>query len=49
MGNLVFNKSFTLGHECAGEIIQVGDDVTAWHPGDRVAIKPGVSCKRYTL
>lgn len=46
IGNLVFSKPFTLGHECAGEVLRVGDGVTALREGARVAIKPGSSCKR---
>ena len=32
------------GHEAAGTIVSVGEDVSAWKPGDRVAIFAGVSC-----
>ncbi len=33
-----------LGHECAGEIIEVGADVSDFVLGDRVAIEPGLPC-----
>ena len=33
-----------LGHEWAGTIEAVGDDVTAWAPGDRVVAGPGPGC-----
>jgi len=32
------------GHESAGEVIEVGQDVVALARGDRVAIEPGVPC-----
>lgn len=32
------------GHESAGEIIEVGEGVTRWRVGDRVAIEAGVPC-----
>lgn len=35
---------FILGHECAGEVVALGEGVTSLKPGDRVAIEPGISC-----
>lgn len=35
---------FILGHECAGEVYAVGEKVTDFKPGDRVAVEPGVPC-----
>ncbi|WP_018394741.1 NAD(P)-dependent alcohol dehydrogenase [Bacillus sp. 37MA] len=32
------------GHECAGIVVAVGDEVTRFSLGDRVAIEPGVAC-----
>jgi len=32
------------GHESAGEIIEVGEGVTKWKKGDRVAIEAGIPC-----
>jgi threonine dehydrogenase-like Zn-dependent dehydrogenase len=32
------------GHESAGEIVEVGEGVTQWKRGDRVAIEAGVPC-----
>ncbi len=34
----------TLGHECAGTIVEVGSEVTRLKPGDRVAIDPAFAC-----
>src|SRR4051812_12280837 len=28
----------TMGHEVAGEVVEVGADVTGWSPGDRVQV-----------
>lgn len=33
-----------MGHEFSGVITEVGEGVTAWKPGDRVAIMPLLSC-----
>lgn len=46
-GSAVGNKDknpYVMGHECAGEIIGVADDVKEWKAGDRIAIKPGLPC-----
>ncbi|KAH6915966.1 L-arabinitol 4-dehydrogenase [Coprinopsis sp. MPI-PUGE-AT-0042] len=34
------------GHESAGEIVEVGEGVTEWKAGDRVAIEAGVPCSQ---
>jgi 2-desacetyl-2-hydroxyethyl bacteriochlorophyllide A dehydrogenase len=33
------------GHELAGEVVRVGDEVTGLAPGDRVAVDPTVTCE----
>ena len=35
---------FILGHECAGEVVAVGNSVTHLSPGDKVAVEPGITC-----
>lgn len=35
-----------MGHEAAGVVHSVGQGVTTVKPGDRVAIEPGLSCRR---
>lgn len=36
---------FILGHEGAGEVVEVGAKVTGLKPGDRVCIEPGIPCR----
>ncbi|MEU8154529.1 zinc-dependent dehydrogenase [Micromonospora sp. NPDC048986] len=33
-----------MGHEIAGEIVEVGGDVTGWQPGDRVQVIAAIPC-----
>jgi len=33
-----------MGHEIAGEVVQVGADVTGWAPGDRVQVIAAIPC-----
>jgi L-iditol 2-dehydrogenase len=35
-----------LGHECAGEVVRVGSEVTGVKPGERVAIMPVIPCRQ---
>ncbi|OBT54775.1 hypothetical protein VE04_03463 [Pseudogymnoascus sp. 24MN13] len=44
IGTCIVEDDYILGHEGAGEVISVGSNVTHLHPGDRVAIEPGVPC-----
>ncbi len=34
-----------LGHECAGEVVRIGSEITAVKPGKRVAIMPVIPCR----
>lgn len=36
--------NFILGHECAGTVIETGENVRTLKAGDRVALEPGVPC-----
>ncbi|MFC1735558.1 alcohol dehydrogenase catalytic domain-containing protein [Candidatus Hydrogenedentota bacterium] len=44
IGSQVVEYPFTVGHECAGVVEEVGSDVTRVKPGDRVAVEPAMSC-----
>lgn len=46
IGDYVVNDPLVLGHESAGEVVEVGENVTAHNPGDRVTLEPGVPCRR---
>ncbi|WP_158057903.1 alcohol dehydrogenase catalytic domain-containing protein [Halorussus halophilus] len=43
-GSLTVDYPMVPGHESAGEVVAVGDDVTDFEAGDRVAINPSVPC-----
>lgn len=38
------SEKYMLGHECAGTIVAVGDEVTTLKVGDKVALEPGIPC-----
>lgn len=42
IGDFVVREPMILGHECAGTVVEVGENVTHLTVGDRVAIEPGV-------
>ncbi|MCX8161501.1 MAG: alcohol dehydrogenase catalytic domain-containing protein, partial [Candidatus Bathyarchaeota archaeon] len=42
----IVKEPFILGHECSGEIVEVGDGVDNVRVGDKVAIEPGFPCGR---
>jgi L-iditol 2-dehydrogenase len=44
IGSQVVQFPFTLGHEGAGVVEQVGKKVTRVKPGDRIAVDPAMSC-----
>ncbi|WP_226527156.1 NAD(P)-dependent alcohol dehydrogenase [Metabacillus niabensis] len=44
IGRYVVEKPIILGHECAGIVAEVGENVTKLKVGDRVAIEPGITC-----
>lgn len=49
IGIHVPTKGHILGHECAGEIVEVGKEVKDKKVGDRVAVEPGVPCRKCKL
>ena len=44
IGPVVVKKPMILGHECAGEVVNVGANVAHLRVGDRVALEPGIPC-----
>ena len=44
IGNQIVKGPHILGHEAAGEVVEVGLGVKKVHPGMRVAIEPGIPC-----
>jgi L-iditol 2-dehydrogenase len=46
IGPFVVEEPLILGHECAGEVVALGEGVKTLRMGDRVAIEPGIPCRR---
>jgi L-iditol 2-dehydrogenase len=46
IGDSVVEEPHVLGHESAGDVEAVGADVDSLAAGDRVAIEPGLPCRR---
>ncbi len=44
IGSQVVEYPFTVGHECAGTVVEVGGEATRIAVGDRVAIEPAMTC-----
>ncbi|MBD14325.1 MAG: hypothetical protein CMJ72_04055 [Planctomycetaceae bacterium] len=44
IGSQVVEYPFTVGHECAGTVAEVGTGVSSVKVGDRVAIEPAMPC-----
>lgn len=44
IGDFVVEGDFILGHECAGEVAEIGSGVKRLKVGDRVALEPGKTC-----
>lgn len=45
IGDYVVTGPLILGHEVAGQVVEIGTDVTNVKFGDRVAIEPGTPCR----
>lgn len=43
-GKAPIGGPFALGHECIADVLEVGDAVTAFRPGDRVVVPFQISC-----
>lgn len=46
IGSFVVEKPLILGHECSGEVVELGGGVGDLKVGDRVALEPGVPCRK---
>src|SRR6202035_3532619 len=46
VGNFELREPMVLGHELAGEVVQVGAGVSVVQPGQRVAVNPSRPCLR---
>lgn len=46
IGDFVVDNPMVMGHESSGIVDEVGEDVDHLKVGDRVAIEPGVPCRR---
>ncbi|MDR1545211.1 MAG: NAD(P)-dependent alcohol dehydrogenase [Deltaproteobacteria bacterium] len=44
LGNWVVEKPLVLGHESAGEVVELGPGVEGFAVGDKVTLEPGVPC-----
>jgi len=44
VGDFVIREPLTPGHEASGRVLEVGSEVTAVKPGDRVALDPARTC-----
>ena len=44
IGSQVVEYPFTVGHEGAGEVVEIGKGVSKVKPGDRIAIEPAMPC-----
>jgi L-iditol 2-dehydrogenase len=44
IGEYAVQFPYVLGHECAGTVVEVADDVVGLQVGDRVALEPGIPC-----
>jgi L-iditol 2-dehydrogenase len=44
IGDQVIKYPFRIGHECSGQVVEVGKKVNQVKAGDRVAIDPAISC-----
>ncbi len=46
IGNIRLQQPTIMGHEAAGEVVEVLGDACGLRPGDRVAVEPGYTCRR---
>lgn len=44
IADFVVKGDFILGHECAGTVVQIGEQVKKLKVGDKVCLEPGITC-----
>lgn len=44
--SFVVSEPLILGHECSGDVVEVGDEVRRVEVGQRVAVEPGFPCRK---
>jgi L-iditol 2-dehydrogenase len=44
IGSQIVKYPFTVGHECAGIVVETGSEVRRVKPGDTIAVEPAISC-----
>jgi L-iditol 2-dehydrogenase len=44
IGDQIVRFPYSIGHECSAIVVDVGNHVTHFKPGDRVVVDPSVSC-----
>jgi len=49
IGDQIVGKKVIIGHECAGEVVEIGKGVKNLKVGDKVAVEPGISCGKCEL
>jgi L-iditol 2-dehydrogenase len=46
LASWVVEEPLILGHECAGEVVEIGEEVESLKVGDLVAVEPGIPCRK---
>ncbi|KAL2542022.1 Sorbitol dehydrogenase [Abeliophyllum distichum] len=49
VANFVVKKPMVMGHECAGIVEEIGSQVKSLAVGDRVALEPGICCRKCSI
>lgn len=44
ISDIIIETPLILGHECSGEIVKIGENVSNFIVGDLVAVEPGIPC-----